>query len=1683
MITPMSSGFPMGICLIQRILASSLSFIKLNWERARHVVVVFRLQVMRDVAATYMAACRAIHVAAAANAAHFNGGGCGDGMAVLSGCPGGALLHLSLAEAQAAVVVAPPGCNGGHKVAEAVIVRVDSPASEGVTFGRIVAVSLAAAASDLQVCVAGCGGLSSPALTCGQAAVSGWIIRARQLSASPRSMVEHWPVGRYHSAPVATPMRFCRPNMKTYTDLRVEADGVAAAFGTAMEPVLAQLAKAFKQRVIPPQPHLVQPNGQLAQPQHPASAGGSGATSSPSGLPPWDNIRYVWRGGIMVMIRGLNAVVAASSLELPITAHDPRVAVSAATLGLKVSSGRVDVTGTALAVLAFARGPGRGPGEPLVTVPLLSLPMLKTFLHTTFKQRSPTPYAFPRHSTAPKEGTVQDPVDVPGLMRSTSWSLALEISLVRDAVAHLMTNAPAAVSSITSTAVGGTSTIPVLSTQMLWPSGLQPQLLPSPPPGQQPYQTGSGLTPRQQLVPVTALAMVGSEGLARAYIGELQVKFLMGMVNELASGAPVMTRGSWKRCTYFDHLRPRPRPPTTAAAAGTGDSPHMHGPRPQQPATAAGDGGGGGVSLGTLLSRVDIDLSADVFDIMHDAQDPDDPSDLVCLRACNLRYANSFSYSSAVRIAMYSNGVMRTRLAPRPVMTALSVEAYDIRISMPSAAASSLTGAGGGVAHPPTTTATAASGLRRRHGIGGVAHTASSEAVPTSGTSDGAIPAAGPGFGAGLIATCDCLLLRQAAPAGGPVPGAGPWAAGEVAELDSRTVPGQQPQSQPSRPIRIVVQDVQVLCTTDSRDAVIATTVHLIQAFSRLHGSTAGRAAASASAAAAAAVSSRGCMAVTKGPVTRPQAPGTLGGKNPKARQGERKSLSGNAAGIGGGEGMSGAGAAVLDGKQAVLGHQQQVPPRTSLVLPLRPGSSLRPDTDPLTGPEIDPRVMAEERALVALLRQQNETRRAAARRRRLERSSASTASTVAATDPDQAISLDSDSVEDDGLLGSTLDPSDAPDRDADVESEPAPSGGATTAGKAAAGLHSADQHHTMLTQYEVEFVRVQVGLISEYGGGGACLVLGADCAVLRGGKAPAAAPVASTTTAAGMTATTTGALKVLTFDVETLQAYAARQDQPKEGVVPGLAATGGAAVGSSNAQAGSCGNGVRPSFSPLTDALAASAAATAAATAAAAAVGGGAGAFPQRPVEITATAPGGGSGTAAPAPVIWLQVVNGQLVPNCTVLPADRAVVAGIGGDSDAAAAGDGPTSGSGFTGSESHGSRAIMQKILNPFGMHLISSRPLIPNPGPADAPLTLPSPGASAQLPQPHSPPQLQRLHAPGGKTGANDSGGAGSSSGLKLDIDVPAITGQMESWQFQLLLGVINETLAAPFPKVVMLSSGFDGQPLPAVESAPDVAVTADMLLTLKQQLRSMQYESLTLANYLTHGSVGFHDPYHALSAPGAALALNTPPPLHHLTQSDTAAAGSGAPPAMPFAGAYTATLFKPVGQPLAAARGTGGSSGSGNAATAAAGAARSGAPDSSAAVPSVVLAQALLAPRPPGLNAEQLSALLRRNQELLLHWVLEQVSGAQDSLEAVSAVLVQLRNEVSAALEAQQHQRRKQATAVAVRLGRFGWALINRAGAPFVQAELKGLSFHHSLDRDHTGTTKIVMHAADMWELR
>lgn len=59
--------------------------------------------------------------------------------------------------------------------------------------------------------------------------LSGWIIRARQLTAEPDTNMASWRVGSYHAAPVGMPIKGARAPMKSYTDLRVEAEDMALA--------------------------------------------------------------------------------------------------------------------------------------------------------------------------------------------------------------------------------------------------------------------------------------------------------------------------------------------------------------------------------------------------------------------------------------------------------------------------------------------------------------------------------------------------------------------------------------------------------------------------------------------------------------------------------------------------------------------------------------------------------------------------------------------------------------------------------------------------------------------------------------------------------------------------------------------------------------------------------------------------------------------------------------------------------------------------------------------------------------------------------------------------------------------------------------------------------------------------------------------------------------------------------------------------------------------------------------------------------------------------------------------------------------------------------------------------------------------------------------------------------------
>jgi hypothetical protein len=139
-------------------------------------------------------------------------------------------------------------------------------------------------------------------------------------------------------------------------------------------------------------------------------------------------------------------------------------------------------------------------------------------------------------------------VDVPGLMRSSSWNLELEVSLVRDAVSHLLASAAAG-----PPAGSGAAGPQPAQSQALGPHHhhhhQQQQSAGSA--GRQQLQQQQQLQLQQQqqlqLQQQPAMAAGGMEGLGRAYIGEVQVGKRLGRgwegVRELSA-----TTGGWWGC-------------------------------------------------------------------------------------------------------------------------------------------------------------------------------------------------------------------------------------------------------------------------------------------------------------------------------------------------------------------------------------------------------------------------------------------------------------------------------------------------------------------------------------------------------------------------------------------------------------------------------------------------------------------------------------------------------------------------------------------------------------------------------------------------------------------------------------------------------------------------------------------------------------------------------------------------------------------------------------------------------------------------------------------------------------------------------------------------------------------------------------------------------------------------------
>jgi hypothetical protein len=258
-----------------------------------------------------------------------------------------------------------------------------------------------------------------------------------------------------------------------YTDVRAELDEVQGGYCPGLEAAFGQLNAAFKRVTVP---SSIRPDGSLP----PLPAPGEKGAVVP--LPWWDLMRYMWRGTGAVRVRGLTAVMA-NTADPHVGPEDARLVVTAATLGVSVAAGRIDLTATHLGAVAHSSGPdcGRGalggargprqreaaplscacrplalqltysrahspsslparpPGDPLLVLPAFHVPLANiSFLITARMPRGRNPllhHAFPILDCPPPQGAVQEFVDVFRAMKCEGWSLGIEIAAASDKTA------------------------------------------------------------------------------------------------------------------------------------------------------------------------------------------------------------------------------------------------------------------------------------------------------------------------------------------------------------------------------------------------------------------------------------------------------------------------------------------------------------------------------------------------------------------------------------------------------------------------------------------------------------------------------------------------------------------------------------------------------------------------------------------------------------------------------------------------------------------------------------------------------------------------------------------------------------------------------------------------------------------------------------------------------------------------------------------------------------------------------------------------------------------------------------------------------------------------------------------------------------------------------------------------
>eukprot|EP00878_Enallax_costatus_P022641 GHUV01024035.1.p1 GENE.GHUV01024035.1~~GHUV01024035.1.p1 ORF type:complete len:1545 (+),score=576.84 GHUV01024035.1:595-5229(+) len=151
------------------------------------------LQAHMELFSTYKFRCRPLHAASEDPYHHSR-----------------AVMHVSVAKAEAVVLISLPGHAAADAMAMEVIKRVD-PASEGIVMERFQSISLDVGLQDI---VAHFGGVEEMASTVGSLGASGLLIRARQLSAPPQTRPMRMHVGAWHQADVPIVVKGTRPPMK-----------------------------------------------------------------------------------------------------------------------------------------------------------------------------------------------------------------------------------------------------------------------------------------------------------------------------------------------------------------------------------------------------------------------------------------------------------------------------------------------------------------------------------------------------------------------------------------------------------------------------------------------------------------------------------------------------------------------------------------------------------------------------------------------------------------------------------------------------------------------------------------------------------------------------------------------------------------------------------------------------------------------------------------------------------------------------------------------------------------------------------------------------------------------------------------------------------------------------------------------------------------------------------------------------------------------------------------------------------------------------------------------------------------------------------------------------------------------------------------------------------------------------